>query len=278
MCQGGGSREGLNYEQIGDLHFPPIEAPEQQRIAEILRTWDKAIEKTERLIEAKEKTFEYLALSLLTGHRRLGNNRSKWRGVSLTDVTMELSARNGGRLGNDSVMGVSKFEGMIPMKDHVRAADISRYKIVTPSAFAYNPMRLNIGSIAKNEHGRDVLVSPDYVAFSANDGALDTGFFDHMRRTRLWSRFVESAGSGGVRVRIYYDDLADFGFDLPPIDEQRQIAGVLDTARREITLLKSQRDARDKQKRGLMQKLLTGEWRVNVSPPSAKPAKSRAPA
>jgi type I restriction enzyme S subunit len=153
---------------------------------------------------------------------------------------------------------------MIPMKDHVRAADLSRYKIVHPGAFAYNPMRLNIGSLAQNDHGLDVLVSPDYVVFEAGLESLLPAYFDHLRRTPMWSRFVKAAGSGGVRVRIYYDDLTDFILELPPLDEQARIVEVLDTGRREIAILERQRDALAKQKRGLMKKLLTGEWTVKV--------------
>jgi type I restriction enzyme S subunit len=161
-------------------------------------------------------------------------------------------------------MGVNKLHGMIPMKDHVRAADLSRYKIVRPGAFAYNPMRLNIGSIAQNDRGRDVLVSPDYVAFETDADALLPAYFDHLRRTSIWGRFVKTAGSGGVRVRIYFEDLSDFVLELPPVEEQARIVEALDTTRREIAILEQQRDALVKQKRGLMQKLLTGEWQVSA--------------
>jgi type I restriction enzyme S subunit len=51
---------------------------------------------------------------------------------------------------------------------------------------------------------------------------------------------------------------------LPPIDQQKQIAAILTTARQEIHLLKKQAEAYRRQKRGLMQKLLTGEWRVKL--------------
>jgi type I restriction enzyme S subunit len=237
----------------------------QHRIAAILRTWDEAIEKIERLIEAKTTRLDYWSRALMTGRRRLGRKRTNWPSVSLTEVTCEATARNrADQLGADAVMGVNKQHGMIPMRDHVRAADLSRYKIVRPGAFAYNPMRLNIGSIAQNDHGRDVLVSPDYVAFETDPGALLPAYFDHLRRTSIWSRFVKTAGSGGVRVRIYYEDLSDFVLDLPPVEEQARIVEALDTGRREIAILEQQRDALVKQKRGLMQKLLTGEWPVNA--------------
>lgn len=260
----------LSQDVLGSFEVPRFDADEQRRIAEILRTWDEAIEKKDRLIAAKSKAFDHWSLVLLSGRKRLGSKRSNWQSVALTDVTSEATSRNGGNLGENLVMGVNKSLGMIPMKDHVRAADLSRYKVVAPEAFAYNPMRLNIGSIAQNLHCRDVLVSPDYVAFAVQPDVLLPGYFDHLRRSWLWSRFVKTAGSGGVRVRIYYDDLADFVFELPPVAEQRRIVDVLSTGRREIVLLEQQRDALAKQKRGLMQKLLTGEWSVSV--PTTKEA------
>lgn len=261
---------GLARDDILKAEIALPSPQEQRRIGEILRAWDESTQKLERLITAKSKSFDHWSLMLLSGRKRLGSKRSNWQSVALTDVTREATARNGSSLGADVVMGVNKSLGMIPMKDHVRAADLSRYKVVAPEAFAYNPMRLNIGSIAQNLHGRDVLVSPDYVAFEAQPDALLPAYFDHLRRSWLWSRFVKTAGSGGVRIRIYYDDLADFIFELPPVAEQRRIIDVLDTGRREIELLEAQREALAKQKRGLMQKLLTGEWPVSL--PTTKEA------
>ncbi|MBK9080500.1 MAG: restriction endonuclease subunit S [Hyphomicrobium sp.] len=259
---------GLNRFAELELPFPSLQI--QRRIAEILRTWDDAIEKTEKLISRKLSTFDHWSLMLLSGRKRIGKRSTNWQSVSLSDVTLEATERNKGTLAADAVMGVNKGHGMIPMKDHVRADDLSRYKIVRPGAFAYNPMRLNIGSIAQNHHGRVVLVSPDYVAFETKPDLLVPAYFDHLRRTSLWSRFVKSAGSGGVRIRIYYDDLADFILELPPLDEQARIVDALDTGRCEISLLEQQRDALTRQKRGLMQKLLTGEWPVKV--PASKEA------
>ncbi|UFZ02601.1 restriction endonuclease subunit S [Bradyrhizobium ontarionense] len=256
----------LNTEILAALpiKFPPI--GEQRGVARILRTWDCAIETAERLINAKAAVFEHWSHALLTGRRQLGRKRINWQSVPLTDATLEVSARNEDRqLAANSVMAVNKVHGMIPMKDHVRAADLSRYKVVHPKAFAYNPMRLNIGSIAQNNHGRDVLVSPDYVAFEARADLLMPAYFDHVRRAPMWSRFVKTAGSGGVRIRIYYEDLSGFILELPSLEEQARIVEVLDTARREMAILERQRDALVLQKRGLMQKLLTGEWSVSIS-------------
>jgi Restriction endonuclease S subunits len=65
-------------------------------------------------------------------------------------------------------------------------------------------------------------------------------------------------------MRTYYDDLAAMKLPLPQLDEQREILRVLNAARDEVTKTAQQIEALTRQKRGLMQKLLTGEWRVKV--------------
>lgn len=234
---------------------PPL--PEQTAITSLLATWNLAIEKTERLIAVKEQYLRVLRERYLQK-----TQQSKW--VKLQAVTRESIARNGARLGRDSIMAVTKQVGMRPMKVDTIAAIIERYKVVQPRAFAYNPMRLNIGSIVMSPFDDDVLVSPDYVVFECNESRLLPGYLNHLRRSRHWSNYFESAGSGSVRVRIYYDDLSTFAFDLPPVDVQRRIVDFLDAVMLEIDLLKKQAEAYRRQKRGLMQKLLTGVWRVRV--------------
>jgi type I restriction enzyme S subunit len=64
-------------------------------------------------------------------------------------------------------------------------------------------------------------------------------------------------------VRIYFSDLAELSLNLPPLDEQKAIAAVLNTQDREIELLQQKLDALRRQKKGLMQQLLTGKVRVN---------------
>ena len=110
-------------------------------------------------------------------------------------------------------MGVKKEDGIVPMAERLVAEDISRYKLVRNNWFAYNPMRLNIGSIARWQGESDVLVSPDYVVFCCLERAMPTTllpeYFDSFRGSRQWDAFVSEAGDGGVRVRIYYRDLSD---------------------------------------------------------------------
>ncbi len=255
--QGGGSREGLNYVQIASFEIPSLPRKEQDSIASLFRDWHSAIESAEQLIAAKSKRLSHLREHHITKPRQSSR-------IKLKAATHESTARNGKRLGREAIMAVTKQVGMRPMREETIAATIDRYKVVHPQAFAYNPMRLNIGSIAMSSFDEDVLVSPDYVVFECDEAKLLPGYLNHLRRTRLWASHFEAAGSGGVRIRIYYDDLGAFAFPLPPLTEQARVLAVLDAGVAEIETLERYLAALQKQKRGLMQKLLTGQWRVPV--------------
>lgn len=241
--------------------FPP--SAEQRKIVEILTTWDEAIEKLEALRLVKDTRLSGLRSSLLFGKMHLNRRRGKWQHRRIGEVTHEITTRNNGEaLGRNAVMGVTNDKGIVPMREQTIAGDISRYKRLPPRAFAYNPMRINVGSIAMNAGNEEVLVSPDYVVFGCNADGLDPDYFDHLRRTQWWNHYVNSGGSGSVRMRTYYDDLAALKVALPQLDEQRSLAQILNTAQRDVELTINQIEALRRQKRGLMQKLLTGEWQV----------------
>lgn len=99
-------------------------------------------------------------------------NEGAGRRAKLRDATRESIARNASALDRGRIMGVTNDRGMRPMREETIASSIERYKIVRPSAFAYNPMRLNVGSIAMSPFDRDVLVSPDYVVFECDESKL----------------------------------------------------------------------------------------------------------
>ncbi|MFC3102001.1 restriction endonuclease subunit S [Altererythrobacter lauratis] len=248
-----------------ELKALPTKIPprhQQMRVAEMLSTWDEALERLSRQIEHKERLLESIRERLIHGAHRLGDRNAPWPMVALSEVTRQLTGRNGDRYGRDLVMGVTKAEGIVPMREHVVAENISRYLVLPPNGFAYNPMRINIGSIAMSEHEGDVIVSPDYVVFTCKEDRLHPRFLNHLRRTKAWADFMTIAGNGSVRVRIYYASLAEFEFHLPPLDEQRAIVEMLDDAEREITALEAERAALARQRDALATELLTGRLRV----------------
>lgn len=252
----------LSVGKIREMFFPLPPLPEQRKIADILATWDEALTQLDALIEAQERRKKALMQQLLTGKKRFPGFSEKWKKVTLGDVAENVADQNKGRMGTASLYGVTKAEGMVPMRDHVKGESFDRCKRVETDWFAYNPMRINIGSIARWQGTETVMVSGDYVVFRCNPNRLLPAYLDHLRQSWMWQSFVTRGGNGSVRIRIYFSDLAEFTLPCPPLEEQRQIAAILDTADQQLTLLRTQRTALDQQKRGLMQRLLTGRVRV----------------
>lgn len=257
--QGGGSSiNNLSQAALAafKFHLPPL--PEQRKIAGILRIWDDAIDKTlelRRLADARRAEFAERMLAPSHGVRR-----------KLSELTSPIKTRNTAAvLGRESVMGVSNRSGLVPMREQTIAADISRYQILPPRAFAYNPMRINVGSIAMSRSKSDVLVSPDYVLFQCDERELRPEYLDHVLTTRWWLHHVNAGASGSVRTRTYYDDLAAISIAAPPAVEQDNVSRALDGLSNEIDLLQRKAELLRTQKRGLMQKLLTGQVRVSVA-------------
>ncbi len=175
--------------------------------------------------------------------------------LCLGDVTDEATTRNGNKLARSLVMGVRKEGGIVPMEERLVAGDIARYKNVRKNWFAYNPMRLNIGSIARWQGDEEVLVSPDYVVFSCNPASLLPEYLDHFRSSRQWEAFTNESGDGGVRIRIYYRDLARMRLMLPDVSEQKKIADCLSSIDALIAAEAEKLEALKDHKRGLMQQL-----------------------
>lgn len=197
--------------------------------------------------------------------------------VLLCDVTAESSVRNGDGPPAGTVMGVSKMLGIVPMEERIVASDIARYKLVKKDWFAYNPMRLNIGSIARWNKDADILVSPDYVVFRClNEPGfeIEPSYLDYFRQSAAWEAFVSEGGDGGVRVRIYYKDLARLKLALPKPTEQKKIADCLSSLDELIAIQGRKVEASKTYKRGLMQQLFPreGETRPDLRLPEFRDA------
>lgn len=248
----------LNNKHINPYEFylPPL--PEQRKIAEILRTWDEAIEKLEALQAAKERRLEGLAADLI--------HKAQAEPQHLREHLDEVSERNKGQNVN-RVLSVTNSVGFALAEDQfahrVASADISNYKIVRKGQYAYNPSRINVGSIARLDNWPEGALSPMYVVFEVLD-TLDADFFGHWLRSAEARKRIALAAQGSVRDTVSFGDLGSILIPLPSLDEQRRIARALTTAKQELTLLGAEIEALTRQKRGLMQKLLTGEWRVAV--------------
>lgn len=187
----------------------------------------------------------------------VGSFPSTWKVKSLSHITRECKTRNNGAIDDKLLCGVLKSQGLVPMRERVKGVSTDRCKVVVPDAFAYNPMRLNIGSIARNTRKNAVMVSPDYVVFAADPLELLPSYLDQVRRSGLWERYVGASGDGSVRVRIYYEDLARLEIPIPPIPEQQKIAELLSDVDNKLDIIARQIEATQTLKQGLMQTLFS---------------------
>jgi type I restriction enzyme, S subunit len=245
-----------------EIELPGME--EQRKIADILLTWDRAVERAEMRVAAENRLKRGLMQRLLTGRKRIKDFKGRdWESVRLGDVAVESKLRNYDALTEKALYTIAKASGMVPAGKGIRSHGLERCKTVRKNWFVYDPLRLNNGSIAKWSGPGDALAPPDYVVFKCNERRLDPEFLNHFRLSHQWTQFTENAGTGSVLVRTRFSDLAALKFALPPLEEQRRIAAILNACDREFDLLQQQLDALKRQEQGLMKKLLTGQIRVN---------------
>lgn len=247
----------ISLEELRHLELPLPPLPEQHKIAEILRTWDEALEKLTALRVAKVRRLDGLAARLI--------HDEQVERLHLRDFLSEVSTRNRGQQ-VERVLSVTNSAGFVLAEDQfahrVASADLSNYKIVRRGHYAYNPSRINVGSIARLDAWEDGALSPMYVVFQVHDG-LDSDFFGHWLRSAEARQRIALAAQGSVRETVSFGDLGSILIPVPTIDRQKAISRVLNAGRDEIALIDAEIEALTRQKRGLMQKLLTGEWRVS---------------
>jgi type I restriction enzyme S subunit len=147
----------------------------------------------------------------------------------------------------------------------VFSADTSNYKVVRRGDFAYATNHIEEGSIGYQDLHDAALISPMYTVFRTRAG-VDHSFFFKLVKTELYRHIFEVNTSGSIARPggLRWDEFAIIKVFLPSVPEQRRIAAVLSACDREIELLQKQLEALKEQKRGLMQKLLTGEVRVKA--------------
>lgn len=243
--------------------FPPLE--EQRKIVEVLETWDKAITLTKQLIEQKELQKKYLMQQLLTGRTRLKGFTDMWQETKLGSLLEEKSKRNK-KLRITRVLSVTNTRGFILPKEqfarNVASADLSNYKIVQKGDFAYNPSRINVGSISFLDSFENGILSPMYVVFSCS-AKLSYFYFKHWIKTGEFISKVSHAAQGSVRSTVDFSSLSTIKIKYPTsLFEQQAIAEVFSSANKEIYLLKQKLAKLEEQKKGLMQALLTGKVRL----------------
>ncbi|MBN6187763.1 restriction endonuclease subunit S [Aneurinibacillus sp. BA2021] len=257
-------RADWNYVSEVIFTVPPLE--EQQKIASILSTWDKAIELKEKLIEQKKEQKKGLMQKLLTGRVRLPGFKGEWKKISLNKFIQEYKEKS--TMPNQFPILTSSRNGLMLQSEYysnrqVTTNDNVGYNII-PRGFITYRSRSDDGKFVFNkntiiDHG---IVSYFYPVFKFNDKVCEDFILELLNYTieRQASSFVEGTAQKVLSIK----KLGSFKYLIPTIEEQKAIARRLILASKEVTLLESEVDALKQQKQGLMQQLLTGKVRVKV--------------
>jgi len=257
----------INKSQFESIKLPKAPLPEQKAIAQVLSTADAAIHTTEKLIAQKELRKKWLMQQLLTGKKRLKGFSGEVKLKVVEHYLKEISERNKD-LKIKNVLSVTNSKGFINQSDQfdrvVASEDATNYKIVRKGQFAYNPSRVNVGSLDLLRDFESGILSPMYVVFETDKSQLLPDYFYFQLKTQWFYGHIPMFVQGSVRDSLSFDGLCSMKFFIPSIEEQTAIAQVLQAADKEISLLKAKAEKLREQKKGLMQQLLTGKKRIKV--------------
>jgi len=262
---GGSTRYNIGQKSLEQviIPFPPLE--EQQKIAEILTTWDSAISVQVELIKVKVQLKKGLMQKLLSGEVRFDEFSDDWEETPLKEVLSERKKYSEKGLNFEHVSLTKK--GVVPKSDRYERDflvkdDNKKYKVTHLNDICYNPANLKFGVICKNTLGTAIF-SPIYITFELNKNH-NIDFFGYLLTTNDFINRVRKYEQGTVyeRMAVSPKDFLSYKLKLPSKQEQQKIAEVLSNTDKEIKLLKKELQELKEQKKGLMQKLLIGEVRV----------------
>jgi restriction endonuclease S subunit len=250
--------------------FPPL--PEQRKIAEILGTWDAAIERVARLIAALQRRKQGLMQRLLTGKVRFPEFAGEaWATEKAGNIFQPFSKRNNGE---EELLSVTQDQGVVPRsmletRVVMPAGSTEGYKLVESGDFIISLRSFQGGIEYSNYRG---LVSPAYTVLKPTIAIVDS-FYKHLFKSQ---EFIARLGVAIIGIRdgkqINFADFAALRLVKPSLKEQLKIAQVLDICDDEIRLHQQYLAALRQQKQGLMQRLLTGQVRVPVATTANAPA------
>ena len=255
------AQPGLSVEKLVRYKLSVPTRSEQIKIAEILSLWDTAIAKQTALIEQLTLRKRGLMQQLLTGKKRLKG----FEGGNFHRLGNYISECNRRNVGCNRVLSVTNTRGFILQEEQfdkiVASNDTSNYKIVRRGEFAYNPSRVNVGSLAMlNEYDEGIL-SPMYIVFKANEN-IDKSYLLQCLQSWWFRGHIPAYTQGSVRDSLSFDGLCSMKFYIPTLQEQKAISAILEQADKEIEIQKQKLAAMQEQKKGLMQVLLTEKKRI----------------
>ena len=264
----------VNREEMSEFPalLPPIK--EQTAIANLLNTWDKAINTLTQLIAQKEQRKKWLMQQLLTGKKRLKGFKDEWKEYHISDLFERVTRRNID--GNTNIVTISAQRGFVKQDDFfnkVVASEITEnYFLVKHGEFCYNKSYSNgypWGATKRLKDFDEAVVTTLYICFSIKNKKLSSGdFFESFFEANLLDRGLTKIAHEGGRahglLNVTPSDFFSLKVRVPEVEEQKSIASFLSMINEELKHLLQKEECLKDQKRGLMQILLTGKKRLKI--------------
>lgn len=251
----------------------PSEKEDQRRIASILSSLDRKIELNNKINADLEEMAQAIFKNWFVDFEpfkdgkfvdsELGKIPEGWKVGTLGDITKNKSAKVKER--NDVKVLSPVTTGELVLSEEyftkqVFSSSIAKYKIVNKGDFAYNPARVNIGSLGRNEFDFDGCVSPVYVVFSVLDGYEN--YFDLFRKTDFFKDSVASLAIGGVRQSLSYDDLSSIEVIIPSENAVEEFNNLNNQMKKIIKANKLENSRLSTLRDTLLPRLMSGELEV----------------
>ena len=271
---GGSAVPTLNRNHIHPLETKiPVKVEDQRRIASILSSLDRKIELNNKINADLEEMAQAIFKNWFVDfepfkdgkfvNSELGMIPEGWKVGTLGDITKNKSAKVKER--NDVKVLSPVTTGELVLSEEyftkqVFSSSIAKYKIVNKGDFAYNPARVNIGSLGRNEFDFDGCVSPVYVVFSVLDGYEN--YFDLFRKTDFFKDSVASLAIGGVRQSLSYDDLSSIEVIIPSENAVEEFNNLYNQMKKTIKANKLENSRLSLLRDTLLPRLMSGELEV----------------
>ena len=261
----GGTQIYVNYSSVEQLSLSLPTLPEQKAIGTFFSTLDQQITLHQRKLDTlKEQKKTYLKLLFPAKGQtkpalRFQGFEDDWREVKLGKVLIKNSKRNKD-LRIINVESVSNRLGFVKQTEQfedysVASSDLSNYYVISEKQFAYNPSRINVGSIAYKKLGEEAsVVSPLYVSFSTS-GNVEDYYLWYWFKTELFHSQRIVFSEGGVRDTLSYNQLSEIILSLPSLPEQEAIGTFFQTLDQEISQVEDKLASLKEMKKTLLRKL-----------------------
>ena len=242
----------INAENIKSTVISLPSLNEQRRISEYLGNLDNLITLHQRKCEQTKNLKKYMLQKMFPQNGakvpeiRFDGFTYDWEQRKFADFTWDAGKRNKEDLDLEPY-AITNEHGFIRQRDahddfgYMKDTDRKAYNIVQPNSFAYNPARINVGSIGYYKGVENVIVSSLYEVFQT-DNYVNDRFLWHWLKSDEFPRWIEKLQEGSVRLYFYYDKLCECQLYMPSLEEQEKIASFLDGLDNLITLHQRQTD------------------------------------